>query len=328
MLRVYLDQAKWIDLSKCRVGHHQGTKFQDVYDLASEAVSRGYASFVLSCAHYYETQSREKSTSRLDLAWTMALLSKFHCIAPVQVVVPAEIEHFLTGEAVTAQVNLFGVGMNHAFNTNVDLGHLDPSILGAFPPGWRAAVAEAREWVAELFVLGSPPTPTHSDRLMLETARTIRDGAQKFVDAQTTLSDHLRTQNLRHRLNDYAITSEIADFIDPLMERCQRHGISMDEVFRDKETIRELLQRIPSRWVSSELRRVRLRNPQQPWTKNDLNDILALSIAVPYCDVVVTERQWSRHINHLGLAEQYGTTVLHDLTELTEVLVTASTTAS
>jgi hypothetical protein len=40
--------------------------------------------------------------------------------------------------------------------------------------------------------------------------------------------------------------------------------------------------------------------------------------------VVVTERQWAGHINRLGLAEQYGSTVLHDLTELTEVLVTAS----
>lgn len=76
----------------------------------------------------------------------------------------------------------------------------------------------------------------------------------------------------------------------------------------------------------SELRRVRLRNPQQPWKRNDLNDLLFLSIAVPYCDVVVTERQWARHINQLGLAQQHGTTVLHDLTDLTEVLSAASRT--
>ena len=70
---------------------------------------------------------------------------------------------------------------------------------------------------------------------------------------------------------------------------------------------------------------MRLRNRQQPWTKCDLNDdVLALSIAVPYCDIVVTERQWARHINQLGLAERYGTTVLHDLAELTEVIIAAT----
>jgi hypothetical protein len=49
---------------------------------------------------------------------------------------------------------------------------------------------------------------------------------------------------------------------------------------------------------------------------------------VPYCDVVVTERQWARHINSSGLAKRYGTTVLHDLAELTNVLVTATVATS
>lgn len=324
MLRVYLDQAKWIDLSKCRVGHPQGKRFQDVYDVASEAVSCGRASFVLSCAHYYETQRRTKAESRVDLGTTMALFSLFHSIAPPQLIVPAEIRQCLTGEDLTAQVNLFGVGMKHAFNTTMDLTIAPAATLAAFPPEWHAEAAATYAQAMEFVILAAPPMPNNVHERMLETASMLRDGAQMFVDGQNTIADHIVTHKLRSRLPDVSASSEIADFLPALIQGCQRHSVDLDELLSDRETIYELLRSIPSRWVSSELRRVRLRNPQQPWTKNDLNDILALSIAVPYCDIVVTERQWARHINDLGFAQQYGTVVLHDLTDLTEALVSAS----
>ncbi len=92
--------------------------------------------------------------------------------------------------------------------------------------------------------------------------------------------------------------------------------------------MQEFLKGVPSRWITRELRRVRHRNPQQPWHPHDLNDVNALSVAVPYCDVVVTERQWATHLTDLGLAEQYGPTVLHDLSGLTEVLIGATVVAS
>lgn len=97
MLRIYLDQAKWIDLLKCRVGRADGKKFQEVYDLACHAVERGLASFVLSTAHYYETQARSNPRSRLELGATIADFSRFHAVAPMRVVVPAEIQQALTG---------------------------------------------------------------------------------------------------------------------------------------------------------------------------------------------------------------------------------------
>lgn len=324
MLRIYLDQAKWIDLSKFRVGHRQGGKFQDVYDIAMEAAKQGRASFVLSSAHYLETQSRADAQSRQDLGEMMAELSRFHTIAPVQVVVPAEIREFLTGEPLTSQINLFGVGFRHAFDTNVDMGSVDPATIAAVPAGQRAALTEKYNHYIEMFVLAAPSAPNDAARKMLEVATKIRSGGQKFADGQTTIGEHIDTHRLRGRLGDVTAATEIVDFLDPLIAECLRCGVDLNELIDTRENIRNLLESLPSRWVTSELRRVRLRNRQQPWTKSDLNDVLALSIAVPYCDIVVTERQWARHINQLGLAERYGTTVLHDLTELTEVIIAAT----
>lgn len=91
MLRIYLDQAEWVDMSKCRTGHREGGRFQEAYDLSTRLVERGDISFVISAAHYYETQRRRNPISRRDLGRTIADLSKFHSIAPSHMIFPAEI---------------------------------------------------------------------------------------------------------------------------------------------------------------------------------------------------------------------------------------------
>ncbi|MGV9679173.1 hypothetical protein ACWDSJ_28160 [Nocardia sp. NPDC003482] len=330
MLRIYLDQAKWIDLSKCRAGRGDGNRFQDVYAVASEAVRVGNASFVLSCAHYYETHHRSGARSRAELADTMAELSRFHALAPPMVVVPAEIEEFLTGRPVTEQVELFGVGVEHAFDADFGFSAATTR-FDVLPAGLRSTAAQQTSMLIERAMLAGQSTWVPGfDLRVLEVARTIKNASQKFVDAQNTVAAYIAATKVRHpdRLADVVAASEIADFIDPLLAGCQRHGIDPEALFRDRESCQNLLRGLPSRWVTSELRRARLRNPQKRWEKNDLNDLLALSTAVPYCDVVVTENEWVHHLTHLGLADRYGTTVLADLTKLTDVLVAASTQAS
>lgn len=326
-MRIYLDQSEWIDLTKRRVGKPDGARYADVLDLARTAVDRGEVSFVLSCAHYYETQLRGRGRSRSELGETMAELTKFHAIAPVQKIVPAEIREYLTGEPLRSQINVFGVGFKHAFGTDIDLvAGFKVTNEDTLPPAVRAKVKARIRNKAEELILAAPENAPEAARKMLETASQIHTSSQAFVDGQTTLGRAVVEQKLRGRLDDVAVMSELADILDPLMSECDRSGIDPRDLIGSKEAQYDLLRGIPSRWVMSELRRVRLRNPQQPWKRNDLNDLLFLSIAVPYCDVVVTERQWARHINQLGLADQHDTTVLHDLTDLTEVLVAASRT--
>ncbi|MGU3294853.1 hypothetical protein [Williamsia sp. M5A3_1d] len=327
MMRNYLDQSEWIALTKCRVGKPDGDRYTDVLDLARAAVERGQVSFILSCAHYYETQRRGTGRSRGELGETMAELTKFHAIAAVQKIVPAEIREYLTGDPLRSQINLFGVGFKHAFGTDLDLvAGFEVMNEDALPPAVRAKVKARIRNKVEEFILAAPEEAPDAARKMLETASQIHASSQGFADGQATLGKAIIEQKLRGRLDDVAVMSELADIFDPLIAECDRSEVDLGGLIGSKEAQYDLLRGIPSRWVMSELRRVRLRNPQQPWTRNDLNDLLFLSTAVPYCDVVVTERQWAMHINQLGLAEQHDTTVLHDLTDLTEVLVTASRT--
>ena len=62
------------------------------------------------------------------------------------------------------------------------------------------------------------------------------------------------------------------------------------------------------------------KNGTRAWTRNDIYDIDALEAAVPYCDVVVTERYACRVMNQSGLADRFSTKVIRRLDNLVPVL--------
>jgi hypothetical protein len=73
--RVYLDQNKWIDLTRAKHGQKSGERFADALTVARAGVEHGLISFPLSLTHYMEvTQkpsvAREPSalTSPIDTA--------------------------------------------------------------------------------------------------------------------------------------------------------------------------------------------------------------------------------------------------------------------
>ena len=55
VLHVYLDQNKWIELSRVVTGRDAKPAIDDLLVLMDEARSRGLASFPLSAIHYQET---------------------------------------------------------------------------------------------------------------------------------------------------------------------------------------------------------------------------------------------------------------------------------
>jgi len=59
---------------------------------------------------------------------------------------------------------------------------------------------------------------------------------------------------------------------------------------------------------------------QKRWKPNDLHDITALGVAVPYCDAVATERHWVSMLRRRGLDSHYGTTLIASPEELLEYL--------
>ena len=59
--------------------------------------------------------------------------------------------------------------------------------------------------------------------------------------------------------------------------------------------------------------------PRKPH-ENDLADLAALSVAIPYCDIVVTEKHWANVAKRNKLNRKYDTCILTDVRELETVL--------
>ncbi len=114
-----------------------------------------------------------------------------------------------------------------------------------------------------------------------------------------------------------------SDIEYPLNKAYERAGLTAAES-PDLDTPKglvALLSALPSRDVIFDLRRLRHADTNARWKANDLNDLGSLSVALPYCDIVVTEKQWRHLAVQAGIPDRYGTVVLDSLDGLSRYLV-------
>lgn len=137
---------------------------------------------------------------------------------------------------------------------------------------------------------------------MVETLRTDPDISQRPLDA-------------------IAARELLYDIHDAFVETCWAGGFIWNQPFRDKEGYGEFLLSLPTRKVSITMKSHYLRDVQRDWTINDFRDIHALSLAIPYCDVVVTDKKaWDVTVNRAHLDDAFATRIFSKLRELGEYL--------
>src|SRR5688572_2735039 len=88
---IYLDQNRWIELSRAFHGRPGGERFTRVVELALQCSSRNVLAFPLSGHHYRETWKDRNYERRKRLALVMSLVSKFETLARESVVLSKEL---------------------------------------------------------------------------------------------------------------------------------------------------------------------------------------------------------------------------------------------
>ncbi len=323
MQRVYLDQNKWLDLARAAHDRAGGQDFKDALAISRYGVERGLVSFPLSASHYMETLRRGDAASRHRLAMVMAELSRFHAIASVPDVLPGELDRALReryGKPVFPRpVQVFGVGIAHAF-ANPDFKYRLPEEVRV-DAYTKARLEEQATLLLEHAVLAGPPQGVPVPGMEDDHYRLY---GQRYVEAEQRIAEGLRQHDPRRlHLADWIAASEIIDILQPLNEAFARAPIAKQES-AELETaggMTGLLMDLPSRAVTYELRRLRQQSRDTKWKPNDLGDVASLSVAIPYCDVVVTEKHWSHMARRAELDRRFNTAILHDLKELAAVLV-------
>jgi len=329
MLRVYLDQNKWIDLARAASGHGKGTPFIDALDAGRAAVESGWASFPLDFYRYAETGKHSNAEARIRLADFMFELSRQETIAHPRTLLPGEIDvalnHRYGRPAFPRKPKVFGTGITHILEV-LELPKLDWSRLPSghgFTGDKLALLKEIGDRVIELELLRAGPETARS--MGIDTK--LRDLDDQFVADEERVGEEIRKRGLRDFHLELAVrASDLGAMRTPITEALDRVGMSW-ESFADGLLPTEavsFVDDLPTRQVANVMRAAKLRQSEQKWERNDFNDIAALSVAVVHCDVVVTEKQWVHRLHQAGVDRRYGTTLLSNATKLPEVLARAS----
>jgi hypothetical protein len=107
------------------------------------------------------------------------------------------------------------------------------------------------------------------------------------------------------------------------MEGLKEIGVSLGDCFarlKAENKEKQFFRGMPSINVFLTLVATRDQELTRPIDRNDYKDIMGLAIAMPYCNLVVSEKHWGHMAKRLKFDEQHGTVLITDARELPDKL--------
>jgi hypothetical protein len=341
---VYLDQKDWINLAKASTGHPDGRCYQEALEVLREAAASSRAVIPLSAMHFMEMAGTKSARQRFAVAQVMEELSGFATLISRSVLMRLELEAVLDAAAgprptpftpipLVGRGAPFALGIQGQFRIRSDEGDVTEEVRRAHPGGveeFDRVIAQATFDLdraslrgptdAELPALRSYGwDPTVARRIANERAQGEREQATRF-DAPPPIPDD-RTDWRRERVRDVIRARYVAfELLDPLNEGLAARRVELGEVWGEPEAARRVADAMPSADVCISLLTEYHRDPQFNWTANDIFDIDALSVAVAYCDLIVTDKKAVDALRRGRVPERLGSQVFRDLRDLVPVL--------
>ncbi|MFI9587846.1 hypothetical protein ACIHCQ_39990 [Streptomyces sp. NPDC052236] len=342
---VYLDQWVWVRLAQAALGKPRESFDTQVLTAVQEASAAGVA-FPLSSTHYFETSQITDPRQRMDVARVMASVSLCRTLRSHAVLLRHQLLHamhvsFARPAFRPTAPEPLGVGVAWAFQgerSSMDLfdasGRVDSSSIPGLRP-WLRRVNQLVEFqvlagpadseVEELRRLGyRPETVVASDRSRLAWEEFFTDLLKGERMSREELRVRVQARELVHEymdvfgklLAEYRVDLWRAVGFDPRRPRSGRPGMT---AFAD---------RVPSLRITVDLKVQLFRNPSKPWKASAIHDIDALSIAVPYCHVVVPDSEMGDLLSRSAAAQRNDTRILRRLRDLPDALADLTASAA
>ncbi|MFQ5836941.1 MAG: hypothetical protein ACE5HG_03715 [Candidatus Bathyarchaeia archaeon] len=306
---VYLDQKGWIDLAKSNKG------IMEVVMRASEA---GAAVFPLSIVHLAETNSISNPQRRERLASLMVPMSKGYCFSPyVEPIIGSEIRNAILRSLGIPTMDLkkyvLKKGISHLVGAKPEI---IPKEGGLKPP------PEIGQKLLDL--LDSPEAMyialTAHPRRYKKHSLSIQRGNIEAVKKM----EHIRQEQLKIKDNNLrrrvALVSFMMEIMAPkLAKMLVEMNLPKDTVIKkgwSRRDFKEFLNSHPTALCLFTLLLERDQQLQRLIEVNDLYDVWALSLAIPYSDIVVTEKMWTSITRQTKLDKICNTTILSSVDEL------------
>ena len=348
---VYLDLKDWIAFAQVVSGHKHGSKHREVFDLCLQAVENGDAVMPLSLATYAELMKWKSPRQRRHVCTAIELLTDGYKTILCEIVLgvleldQALFDNGTTQQLIWGRVPYVGVGVMHGNGRRLNPLIVDESgrdiTADAFPtlhPIAQQFLDEDRvSRVMSRYMIAGPSDQAAEDELrssgwkpesiaqMYEEMRDFENEFAAILADPAHQPDLLRGEQYdwrNARLRDGVAAREVVYRVMPSLVHL---GISPIEVFNldgspeALQEARELTASLPIFDAAVALKHS-LHHENHRWTVNDIYDITALTVALPYCDVVCSDKSMRHHIEKTGIAERLGTTVINDLHDLPALL--------
>ncbi|MEQ1699607.1 MAG: hypothetical protein ABMA25_05830 [Ilumatobacteraceae bacterium] len=290
VLTVYLDQNIWIEMKNSITGKPNGSRAHGLFERCLAAAASGSFRFVLSFSHYEETTRWDTLDERRKLATVMWRVAGQHRMALPETLIRQEVAgalHQIYGlEGERPIVEPFGLGADFAmgFPLIADaLASLDG--LEQMPPSVQAQARDFLEFGALVGLDG--------DYRDFSLPRPKRDNNQRYVDNRNEVTQkYAAWGHSRERADHFSKAEGMIDLLPVLDEIATPLGLSIDDLIDGgRERIEAFLSLLPMDTIVRSLHKTTLPTNRQ-WEPNDHNDVVYMSAAAAYCDVVVGEREW------------------------------------
>lgn len=332
---VYLDLNHWISLAQTSVGHSAGRSFARALEACRAARSSGTAAFVLSSTHYFEISKIKDPEQRRALADIMEELTGFETLVSRDVVMELELaamlDRFAREPSPLPMTALIGRGVRHAFGLQSGLKIMGPSGDETDQVRERMGAEAFDDFVAQANLGLERPLlrgPTDKEVEGLRKRGWNPEAAMQVAETRAAEERELRLQFdadnqwRRGRLRDVVAARELTiEFRDMFPRALKERGLMQADVLQDIQSARAFVRGMPSTEVAIELKTAWHRNRDKHWTMNDIQDIDAMSLAVPYCDIVVTEKACHHALGAARLGKRMHTALLRNLEDLPSSLV-------
>lgn len=300
---VYLDLNHWINLAKASLG--RGTEpYGLLLDALRRARKRRSIRIVLSVPFVEEFSAIKNPRQRDDIVALIDELTDFEYLAGLPDVFRLELQALLNARVGGmgmgwTPISLVGNSMLHGFGrvgglkvideaTGLDVTDVARAESFRGDPNWLSKVERRAERELLAGPRDSEIEELRADGYQPERSRESHDNnvliEQYFADQQ--LDDHWR----KGRLLDVVAGRHLSlELIDMLTLELQSRGLGLSDIAVECEQNLELPLSMPASAVFVGLKTQYHRDRNRRWTANDLHDIAALALAIPYCDVVFTD---------------------------------------
>lgn len=313
---VILDTKDWIELSR---GHYAlAPEFEEIAQIVVEKARSGQVIFPLSVVQFMEIIKNVNQARRQRLAKYVMQVSQGWTVMPALTIFDREIKNFCLQWQGKLGYDLqsFAIrkGLSHMMGAKGTLLDKDPN--RPMPEEEKRRILEQLDGQWGLLKLMEIGFPESQIREIEDESKATVDTVEKFRQRLQAIKD----KDLRRRtiIADYLVYAMSPRLMQVLSDFPLPITLMID-ISTNRQRIEEFFRAIPTMYCHAQLTLYQntLLRTIQP---NDDNDIMSLSIAMPYSDVVVTEKIWHDGIRQTKLGELFETKVLRSVKELGQVI--------